>query len=85
MTSLEGPDQVLPNDDLITDRISGSVKLRKTAGYPGDLEPMSLVTFTKKQCQVSCMHHFLPQTVPLISPGSIAMVNLSSTPLVFLF
>ena len=55
MTSYEGPDQVLPNDDLITERISGSVKLRKTSGYPGDLEPMSLVTFTKRQCQVRPM------------------------------
>jgi hypothetical protein len=38
----EGPDQILPSEDFITDQISGSVRLRKT---PGLIVTRLFVTF----------------------------------------
>ena len=49
---VEGPDRVLLCDYWVTHLAEGTVKLRKIPGYPGDKEPMSLITYIKKQCQV---------------------------------
>ena len=47
-----GPDWVVPTEELVTWDRDGSVKIRKVPEYPGNREPMSLVTFTTKQCKV---------------------------------
>ena len=48
----EGPDWVVPTEDLVTWERDGFVKIRKVPEFPGNREPMSLITFTSKQCKV---------------------------------
>ena len=48
----EGPDWVVPTEDLVTWEKDGFVKIRTGPQNLGNREPMSLVTFTTKQCQV---------------------------------
>ena len=52
MVEEEGPDRIIPTENLVSCDKDGCVKIRTTPGFPGDRESMSLVTFTKKQCQV---------------------------------
>ena len=51
----EGPDWVVPTEDLVTWERDGFVKIRKVPEFPGNREPMSLITFTSKQCKVKVL------------------------------
>ena len=59
MAEEEGPDRIIPTDNLITWEKDGCVKLRMIPEFPGNRESMSLITFTKKQCQVFFLSFFL--------------------------
>ncbi len=52
MAREEGPDRIIPTENLVTWEKDGCVKLRTIPEFPGNRESMSLITFTKKQCQV---------------------------------
>ncbi len=63
MADEEGPDRIIPADNLITWEKDGCVKLRMIPEFPGDRDSMSLITFTKKQCQVF-RQHLLYRVIP---------------------
>ena len=48
----DGPDRIIPTENYVTTKPDGCVKIRETNSE--NLEPMSLVTYTKNQVR-SCM------------------------------
>lgn len=47
----EGPDRVLPTEDLVTWASNGCVKIRKAKDWPANRDVLSLPTLVKKQCE----------------------------------
>ncbi len=56
MAQEEGPDRIISTENLTNCARDGCVKLRMIPEFPGNRDSMSLITFTKKQCQVT-IHH----------------------------
>ena len=52
----QGPDRVLPAENLSTSEIDGCVQIRKTKEWPANRDPMSLPTFFRKQCESGGSH-----------------------------
>ncbi len=56
MAQEEGPDRIISTENLTNCARDGCVKLRMIPEFPGNRDSMSLITFTKKQCQVTIRH-----------------------------
>lgn len=46
----EGPDRIIPTDDLTTWEQDGATKIRMGSEYPANIEPKSLVTVINEAC-----------------------------------
>jgi hypothetical protein len=67
MAQEEGPDRIIPTDNLTTWKQDGCVKLRTIPEFPGNRDSMSLVTFTKKQCLVLFSDIFIISNTQFVS------------------